>query len=173
MLLLFTVDPDERTRRGGRHVEYGVALGLGKLTAIVGPRENIFHHLLDNDLIFPLRGSIHREPMSATGTKFDGDYLRKPPMFFNPPEIQYGMARAFAYGAGKYGTWNWLGGLTLSRLAGVLRHLTQWTWEQTPDAESGLSHLDHAAAGLAMLMETAKRRIDWTTRHSTSNPLAD
>lgn len=114
--------------------------------------------------------------MSATGTKFDGDYLRKPPMFFNPPEIQYGMARAFAYGAGKYGTWNWLGGLTTMRLlAGVLRHLTQWTWEQTPDAESGLSHLDHAAAGLAMLMETAKRRIDLDDRPPLDkpNPLAE
>lgn len=45
LLVLFTVDPDEMTRRGGRHVEFGYAMGQGKQVAIVGPRENIFHHL--------------------------------------------------------------------------------------------------------------------------------
>lgn len=56
MLVLFTVDPDERTRRGGRHVEYGYALGRGKAVCIVGPQENIFHHLLPADLCFPSWG---------------------------------------------------------------------------------------------------------------------
>jgi hypothetical protein len=31
--------------KGGRHVEYGLALGLGKRLIICGPRENIFHTL--------------------------------------------------------------------------------------------------------------------------------
>jgi hypothetical protein len=31
--------------KGGRHIELGVALGLGKRTVIVGPRENVFHTL--------------------------------------------------------------------------------------------------------------------------------
>ena len=31
--------------KGGRHVEYGLALGLGKRLVIVGPRENVFHTL--------------------------------------------------------------------------------------------------------------------------------
>ncbi len=31
--------------RGGRHVEFGYALGLGKLMFIIGPRETVFHHL--------------------------------------------------------------------------------------------------------------------------------
>lgn len=31
--------------KGGRHVEFGLALGLGKRCIIVGPRENIFHTL--------------------------------------------------------------------------------------------------------------------------------
>lgn len=31
--------------RGGRHVETGVALALGKPVLVVGERENIFHHL--------------------------------------------------------------------------------------------------------------------------------
>lgn len=31
--------------KGGRHVEFGYALGAGKPVVIVGPRENIFHTL--------------------------------------------------------------------------------------------------------------------------------
>jgi len=31
--------------RGGRHIEFGVALGLGKMLTIIGPRETVFHHL--------------------------------------------------------------------------------------------------------------------------------
>lgn len=31
--------------KGGRHVEFGLALGLGKQLIIVGPRENVFHTL--------------------------------------------------------------------------------------------------------------------------------
>lgn len=31
--------------RGGRHVEFGMALGLGKKLVIIGPRETVFHHL--------------------------------------------------------------------------------------------------------------------------------
>jgi hypothetical protein len=33
------------TSRGGRHVELGIALGLGKTVIVVGHRENIFHLL--------------------------------------------------------------------------------------------------------------------------------
>jgi nucleoside 2-deoxyribosyltransferase len=31
--------------RGGRHIEFGIALGLGKRLTIIGPRETVFHHL--------------------------------------------------------------------------------------------------------------------------------
>lgn len=30
---------------GGRHVELGMALSLGKMVLLVGPRENVFHYL--------------------------------------------------------------------------------------------------------------------------------
>jgi hypothetical protein len=29
--------------RGGRHVEYGIAIGAGKNIIIIGPREHVFH----------------------------------------------------------------------------------------------------------------------------------
>jgi hypothetical protein len=31
--------------KGGRHIEFGLALGLAKHLVIVGPRENVFHTL--------------------------------------------------------------------------------------------------------------------------------
>lgn len=31
--------------KGGRHVEFGVAVGLGKRLVLVGPREHVFHTL--------------------------------------------------------------------------------------------------------------------------------
>lgn len=33
----------ESTARGGRHVEFGLALAMGKRILVVGPRENLFH----------------------------------------------------------------------------------------------------------------------------------
>lgn len=38
------VDAGERGR-GGRHTELGIALGLGQLVLVVGPREHVFHCL--------------------------------------------------------------------------------------------------------------------------------
>ncbi len=43
--VVFTVDPDALTRRGGRHVETGIALAKGKRVIVCGPHENIFHYL--------------------------------------------------------------------------------------------------------------------------------
>ena len=47
-LVSFTEQPNRGVSwaaRGGRHVEFGVALVTGKRLCVVGPRENIFHHL--------------------------------------------------------------------------------------------------------------------------------
>ena len=43
-LIAFTEGPNggPEANRGGRHVELGIAIALGKKVAIVGPRENIF-----------------------------------------------------------------------------------------------------------------------------------
>lgn len=44
--LLVSLQEEPRSNgRGGRHVEFGLALGLGKEVACVGPRETVFHHL--------------------------------------------------------------------------------------------------------------------------------
>lgn len=44
-LIAFTEAPRSSTTRGGRHVEFGAALAMGKLCLIVGPRENVFYGL--------------------------------------------------------------------------------------------------------------------------------
>ena len=45
VVVSFTEAPRSSASRGGRHVEYGIALGLGKRVLVVGYRENIFHWL--------------------------------------------------------------------------------------------------------------------------------
>lgn len=47
VLVSFTEPPRQpSTNRGGRHVEFGLALGLGRMDLVViGPRENAFHYL--------------------------------------------------------------------------------------------------------------------------------
>ena len=44
-VISFTEPPRSQANRGGRHVEYGVALALGKRLLVVGHRENLFHWL--------------------------------------------------------------------------------------------------------------------------------
>jgi hypothetical protein len=41
----FTEEPRSSASRGGRHVEFGVALAHRKRCLVVGPRENVFHCL--------------------------------------------------------------------------------------------------------------------------------
>jgi nucleoside 2-deoxyribosyltransferase len=44
-IVFYSETEHTHNRRGGRHVEFGYALGLGKRIIVVGPLENIFHHL--------------------------------------------------------------------------------------------------------------------------------
>lgn len=45
MVINFTEAPRTTNSRGGRHVEFGAALAMGKITVVIGPRENVFHCL--------------------------------------------------------------------------------------------------------------------------------
>ncbi len=44
-MLFWAEHPDTPTVRGGRHVEFGIALALDKTIYVIGPKENIFHYL--------------------------------------------------------------------------------------------------------------------------------
>lgn len=42
-IVFFSETPDSHSKRGGRHVEFGMALAWGKRLVVIGPRENVFH----------------------------------------------------------------------------------------------------------------------------------
>jgi nucleoside 2-deoxyribosyltransferase len=44
-VLSFTEPPESGNKRGGRHVELGLALAWGKTCLIIGEQEHVFHHL--------------------------------------------------------------------------------------------------------------------------------
>ena len=105
-----------------------------------------------------------------SGTKFDGDKIRTELL---PPFALEKIADIFGYGAKKYASWNWSGGLAYSRLyGGILRHLFAWYRGENVDPETGKSHLYHAGCGIMMLIETEEYRKDLDDRpkHYTSNP---
>jgi hypothetical protein len=65
-LIAFTEAPYSEKGRGGRHVEFGIALASGKEIIIIGPRENVFHCLPTvkqyakwEDFIFKLKEADH------------------------------------------------------------------------------------------------------------------
>lgn len=45
IVISFTEQPRSSSGKGGRHVEFGAAMALGKRCIVVGPRENVFHCL--------------------------------------------------------------------------------------------------------------------------------
>lgn len=44
-MLVALMEEPRSNSRGGRHVEFGIAIGMQKQLAIIGPRETVFHHL--------------------------------------------------------------------------------------------------------------------------------
>lgn len=59
IVLVFTEPPNPGGRnRGGRHVEYGIAIGLHKDIIVVGEPENVFHHL--SGAVFIATDEMHR-----------------------------------------------------------------------------------------------------------------
>lgn len=87
--------------------------------------------------------------------KADGN---KPPLNLIPGEAITAMGRAFGYGARKYAPDNWRKCDDPGRyVAAAMRHLVAWNGGEELDPESGLSHLDHALASMAMLVGLIKK----------------
>lgn len=86
------------------------------------------------------------------GKKYDGGKAR---MDLIPSSALIAMAEVFGYGANKYGDYNWKGGIDHSRLyAAAMRHMVAYWGGETLDPESGLNHLHHALANLAMMVDS-------------------
>lgn len=66
------------------------------------------------------------------------------------------VARVLAFGAQKYGAFNWRSGPKINAMtyvSAIQRHLDAYVDGEDRDAESGLPHLAHAGAGLAILCD--------------------
>jgi hypothetical protein len=92
--------------------------------------------------------------------KVDGQGERKNsdkiPLELVPPSLVFAVGEVLRVGAQKYSARNWERGMKWTTVLGcLLRHVYKWAspFESDFDEESGLSHLWHAAANVAMLIE--------------------
>lgn len=79
-----------------------------------------------------------------------------------PPEFVHATAVILTFGATKYADRGWEDGMNWSRVFGALmRHLWAWWNPFVPstDAETGHSHLWHAACCLAFLIAYEQREV--------------
>lgn len=83
--------------------------------------------------------------------KFDD---KKPRMQLVPASLGIACAEALTYGAKKYKVNNWRNATDIeSYISALTRHMDAWRSGEDLDPESGLSHLSHAAANLAFIIE--------------------
>lgn len=100
----------------------------------------------------------HAVKVEATGTKYDQDKL---PMDLLDPVALEGLAAVLQFGAKKYASHNWRGGIAWSRvLAALLRHTFAILRGELIDRESGLPHIDHVGCCWMFLSYFMKTRPD-------------
>lgn len=93
----------------------------------------------------------------AEGHKFDADKARYDLI---PPEIEEAIAQVLTFGASKYGARNWELGMAWGRpYAALRRHMAAWWAGENTDAETGMSHLWHAACCIAFLVAFEARKV--------------
>ena len=91
------------------------------------------------------------------GTKFDN---KKEKLSLISSEAMKQLARVMEYGSEKYGRDNWRQGFKWSRLFDAgMRHLLAYNNGERKDPETGLSHLAHAMANIAMLIEHEEKAL--------------
>ncbi|MBK6920582.1 MAG: hypothetical protein IPH07_24490 [Deltaproteobacteria bacterium] len=107
--------------------------------------------------------------MTKSAEEINAEKASKPRVDIVPPELMLAAGRGLGYGVQKhgqppgadgYGTWRIAGteqAEPLTHYACLLRHLLLWRAGEKFDPESGLSHLDHAAAQLAILLDLVPR----------------
>lgn len=73
-----------------------------------------------------------------------------------PPALLLATAEAMAFGARKYGPYNWRTAKISSSVyyAAMMRHITAWWDGEDYAPDSKVHHLAHAAASIALLLDT-------------------
>jgi hypothetical protein len=89
--------------------------------------------------------------------RFDDDR----PLFASiPPRAMVEIAEVLLHGAKLYGDYNWCSGTGWSKLlSAAMGHLIAWNSGESTDADSGRSHLAHAASNILFLLEYELRGI--------------
>jgi hypothetical protein len=98
----------------------------------------------------------HDNNMGITSTNpKDRVGLTKPPLDLIPPVALIHCARALGNGAVKYGPYNWRDEKVSARIyvAACMRHLGSWLDGEENASDSGVHHLGHALACLAILLD--------------------
>lgn len=104
-----------------------------------------------------------KQPHPKMGLKSDSN---KPPISIIPREAIEQEAQAFAFGANKYGKYNFRNGIDYTRLIDAAqRHILAFSDGEDKDPESGVSHLAHARANLAMLLYMIKHKSEHDDRY--------
>jgi len=86
------------------------------------------------------------------------------------PQANEGLVRVLTFGAGKYGDRNWERGMGWGRVFGAaMRHLWAWWSRKDNDDETGMSHLDHAAACIHFLSHYTKTKTGTDDRPKLEN----
>jgi hypothetical protein len=94
----------------------------------------------------------------GSGYKFSMDSPAKLPLWLVPKALIEAAGRALQHGAKKYAPNNWRKGMDYSEVFSALqRHMLAWNEGEDIDPDSGLNHIDHAAACLGFLAEYAAR----------------
>lgn len=97
------------------------------------------------------------------GLKYD---TGKIPLELLPVTALEEIAKALDFGKGKYGAWNWTGGIAWMRVIGALmRHVLAFKRGEDKDPESGLSHLAHAGCCILFLLTYEKTRKSFDDRY--------
>lgn len=110
---------------------------------------------LANEWSNQLEGSLLQP---GVGVKNDGDKL---PLDLLDPLALEGLAAVLQFGAKKYASHNWRGGINWSRLlAALLRHTFAILRGEVVDPESGLPHIDHVGCCWMFASNMMKTRPD-------------
>lgn len=110
---------------------------------------------LANEWSNQLEGSLLQP---GVGVKNDEDKL---PLDLLDPLALEGLAAVLKFGAKKYASHNWRGGISYSRLVGaLLRHTFALLRGERLDSESGLPHVDHVGCCWMFLSNMMKTRPD-------------
>lgn len=81
--------------------------------------------------------------------------VSKVPLHLVPPSCKHALAEAFADGANKYGPYNWREKTVSASIyvAALQRHMDAWWDGEDVATDSGVPHLSHAMACIAIIVD--------------------